>query len=624
MSGLAAIIYWDTAAVDSYAVERMLAPIPYRAPDGSNTAFGGNCSMGFARFSTTLRERMAVQPLHDEERGIWLVGDVRLDNRDELNEALRGRSQAVPPDPELLVLGYRRWGKDLAGRLVGDFAFVLWDERDRTTYAVRDPFGVRPLYYHANTSRLVFATEVAQILALRDSEWKVEDRMVVAYLSNNHQQERDTFFKDVFRVVPGHYVMSKDRGLREERYWFPPREVLRLGRAEDYPQEFKRLFRLSVADRLESDGRPIIAHLSGGLDSTSIVCMADAIYGQDPGGRPPLYTASALFPGLACDETQFIDAVARKVRFPSERWDGTGSDSEELRSPYSADPTRDEQSGIFTGVNCLAAREGARVVLSGVGGDQLMTEIGVFRDLAANHRWLRLFKESRALNDVVKRGWLKCVMAGVVYTSPRLERAYMALRRRRHGPPTWLAGRLLESWPGAPWAPRASPGDSWLSHTAQCTWSMLNSPFGYWNREWQELQAARAGLLHRLPFFDSRLASFVLAMPFERRLPGGKWKLLLRRSMAGLLPDEVAKREGITGFSSNVRLQFRRHLRLLQQVICDEPEWFSEPYVTRLEAQTLVRELVSEETQATGLRDAWNIAMLELWLRALRRNSFIK
>jgi asparagine synthase (glutamine-hydrolysing) len=622
MSGLAAIIYWDAAAVDKHAVERMLASIPHRAPDGSNAATGGNCSMGFARFSTTLRERTAVQPLHDEEHGIWLVGDVRLDNRDELSESLRGSGEPVPPDPELLVLGYRRWGNDMAGHLVGDFAFVLWDERDRTLYAARDPFGVRPLYYHANATRLVFATEVAQILALRDFEWKVEDRMVVAYLASNYQHDRDTFFQDIFRVVPGHYVVCRDRALREERYWFPPREELRLGRPEDYQEEFKRLFQQSVADRLESDGGPIIAHLSGGLDSTSIVCMADAIYGQEPAMRPPLYTASAVFPGLACDETQFIDAVARKVRFPSERWDGTGSDWEELRRPYVADPTRDPQAGILFGVDRLAAREGVRVVLSGEGGDQLLTEVGVFRDLAANHRWLRLLQEARAINKAVKRGWLKWVRDGVIYTSPRVfVRAYASLRARRHGPPKWLAGGLREGWPRLPWAPRVFSEDSWLSHTQQCTWNLLASPFGYWNREWQELGAARSELSHRFPFFDSRLVRFVLAVPFEQRLPGGKWKLLLRQAMTGLLPDEVANRQDVTVFSSNVRLQLRSHLDLLKPVVCDGPEWFSEPYVNRCEAQKLLRELAeekAEETDMTRLFAAWNIAMLELWLRELR------
>ena len=622
MSGIAAIIYWDGAAADKYAVGRMLSSVPHRAPDGSNAASGGNCSMGFARFCTTSREHTAVQPLHDEQHGIWLVADARLDNRDELNATLRGGSRLVPPDPELLALGYRRWGNGLAEHLAGDFAFVLWDERDRTLYAARDQFGVRPLFYHSNAIRLVFATEVAQILALRDFEWKIEDAFVIDYLAEDYRHERETFFRDIFRIVPGHYVVCKDRVLREERYWFPPSEELRLGRAEDYQAEFRRLFRQSVADRLESDGRPIIAHLSGGLDSGSIVCMADAIYGQDPATRPPLYTASALFPGLPCEETHLIDCVTRKVRFPSERWDGTVPYFEDLEHVYLADPTRDEQAGIFTGVYRLAAREGVRVVLSGDGGDQLLSEIGVFRDLAANHRWLGLFQEALSTHRENNRGWLRWVKDGIRNTAPQvLQRAYTSMRAKPQAPPPWVAPRLVESWPSMPRAHKPFARESWRSHTQQRTWNFLSSPFGYWNLEWQELGIAHRGLRIRYPFFDVRLARFVLAMPFEERLPGGKRKLLLRKSMEGLLPDEVAHCKGFSVLTSNVESQLRERLPLAWSVISDDLEWHSEPYIDRSEARKLVQTLASEGAAANpaGLMNAWNIAMLEIWLRNIRR-----
>jgi asparagine synthase (glutamine-hydrolysing) len=624
MSGIAAIVYWDESVIDETAVGRMLASIPHRSPDGSTVASGSNCSMGFARMATTLRERTAVQPLHDEQDGIWLVGDVRLDNREDLNETLQGRGYPVPSDPELLVLGYRRWGNDLARHLVGDFAFVLWDERDRALYAARDPFGFGPLYYHSNADRLVFATEVTQILALRDFECKIEERLVVDYLADTYRHERETFFQDVFRVLPGHYMVWKDRAWREARYWFPPTQELRLGRPEDYHAEFRRLFEQSVADRLESDGRPIIANLSGGLDSSSVVCMADAIYDQGPPARPPLYTASALFPGLACDEMPFIDAVTRKVRFTSERWDGTVPDWEDLQRPHVADPSRDEQSGFFSGLYRLAARVGARVVLNGEGGDQVLTEYGVFRDLAANHRWLRLFQEALSIHRNTKRGWKHWVKDGVFYTSPQvLQRAYNSFLKKRNVPPAWVAGGLRDRWSSVPWVPGVLAGDSWLSHTQQCTWDILTgSIYGMWVVEWQELWMARRGLSRRSPFFDLRLVDFVLAVPFEQRLPGGKWKRLLRKAMAGLLPDQLAHREGVTVFTSNVKLQFRRHLPFLQDIISDGAEWLSGPYVNQDEAKKLLQDLASEEASKIDWRETlalWNIATLELWLRDLRR-----
>ena len=96
------------------------------------------------------------------------------------------------------------------------------------------------------------------MLALKDFEWKIEERVVIDYLADNYRHERETFFEDIFRVLPGHYVVCKDRMLQEARYWFPPREELRLGRAEDYQAEFKRLFRKSV----ETGLKPTVDRLS--------------------------------------------------------------------------------------------------------------------------------------------------------------------------------------------------------------------------------------------------------------------------------------------------------------------------------------------------------------------------
>ena len=625
MSGIVAIIYWDSATVDGNDVRRMLASVPHRLADGSQVALGKQCSMGFARFATTLRELAAVQPLYDEESAIWCVGDVRLDNREELHRVLREESRQlpaneIPSDPELLVRGYRYWGRDLAQHLVGDFAFVLWDERDRTLYAARDPFGSRPLFYHWNATRLVFATEVAQILSLENFERKVEDRVVVDYLSENYRHDRETFFQNIFRVLPGHYLVCQGGEPREVRYWQPLREPLHLGRPEDYYEEFRRLLQQSTADRLESDGRPIIAHLSGGLDSTSVVCMADLIYGQASAVNPPIYAASALFPGLACDETHYIDAVARKIRFPSIRWDGTVPDWEELKNPYLGDPFRDVQSGFYSGLYSLASREDVRVVLTGEGGDQLLTEYGVFRDLAASHRWLRLFHESLSIHRATKRGWKRWVKDGIRYTSPKfLQHAYTSFRAAQNTPPAWLACRLREHWPRLSWAPQVLSGNAWHSHTQQCTWELLTSQYSCWLMEWRELRAARRGLCIRSPFFDKRLVRFVLAIPFEHRLPGGRWKLLLRKAMASILPAEVADREGFTVFTSNVNLQFKRQLPMLQSIIFGGKIWCSEQYVDRFEAQKLLKEVAAEETPCAGLHGqaVWNIAMLELWLRRI-------
>src|SRR5262249_55808535 len=144
-----------------------------------------------------------------------------------------------------------------------------------------------------------------------DFERRLDDRTVFDYLLDEPRFARETFFQGVHRLLPGHWLFADGKSVRQERYWQPhPRTA-----ACEIPEchrEFRRLFEKAVEDRLDSD-RPIIAHLSGGLDSSSIVCVADAIYRRNGVKRPPLVTASAVFPGLDCDETAYIDAVARHV-----------------------------------------------------------------------------------------------------------------------------------------------------------------------------------------------------------------------------------------------------------------------------------------------------------------------
>src|SRR5213078_3341097 len=150
----------------------------------------------------------------------------------------------------------------------------------------------------------------------------------------------------------------------------------------DCYDEFYRLLKQSVRDCLDSS-TPIVAHLSGGLDSTSIVLIAAEIFGAEPTSRQPLVTASAVYPGLECDESDIIDETCARVPFRSERWLGTEATWKSIEQPCVAWPgSPSGLSGGSTGDLSIAARAGARVILSGCGGDELAHAGGVFRDLA--------------------------------------------------------------------------------------------------------------------------------------------------------------------------------------------------------------------------------------------------
>src|SRR5262249_55119927 len=160
---------------------------------------------------------------------------------------------------------------------------------------------VRTLFYHADARRLSIASDVESLLARGDFERRLDDRSVFDYLLDEPRFVPETFFEGVHRLLPGHWLLADGKSIRQERYWQPRTQTV-FRAAPERHREFRRRFERAVQDRLHSH-RPPIAQLSGGLDSSSIVCVADAIYRRDRVKRTPLVTASAMFPSLDCDET---------------------------------------------------------------------------------------------------------------------------------------------------------------------------------------------------------------------------------------------------------------------------------------------------------------------------------
>ena len=615
MSGVAAIFAWINRGCLKDSVRRMLDAVPHRATDGRMQVSGECCALGVARFQARAPAPHATPLVRDQARRLWVAADLRLDNRDELREQLGSPGAS---DTELLVLGYERWGTRVSAKLAGDFAFVVCDLARHEVYAARDPFGVRPLFFNATAERLALASEVSQLLALGDVPRDIDDHAVREYLLGTYGCERNTFFRHISRVPPGHFLRAHAGEVHLERYWVPPREPLGFRHTEEYVEEFRRVFQVAVTARLDTD-RPLVAQLSGGIDSSAIACMADAIYKSSPEDRPSLHLASKVYPGMECDETPYIDAVARRVAFPSVRYACMPGPA----SAYAFELAHPARSPVVSATDSwlkMAADAQARVVLSGVGGDELLFERGIFRDLLAHGRFLDLYREATLAPRYSTRSrgfYLRDALVSSI--PPKAVRAYRRVRKRKlPAPPSWLSARLRGT--SAPLAlPSLLPRAAWASHMQEWTWNWLTSVRLAWLLETEELVAARAGLELRYPFFDVRLVRLVLAIPYEHRLPGGHMKLLLRRALEDLLPPTITWRTGVTHFGSIVEKSLQCTAPIVRDVLLDG-RWESEPYVDQREARKLLG--AAPDAQGTpytqAMRAAWDIAMLELWLRHLR------
>jgi asparagine synthase (glutamine-hydrolysing) len=621
MSLLAAIVDWGDAPLQIEHVRAMLTAIPGRTPDGFNVSRVPQGLMGYGARRVRPAEKRATQPFSDDQRKIYGVGDVRLDNRDDLRRSLTGSRYALDSDMALVIAAYNRWGQETAGRLVGDFAFVIWDGARREVYAARDPFGVRSLVYWQSNTRLSFATEPAQFLPLRAFDRSPNKQIVVDFLSWSYARYGSTFFGSVRALRPGHFLWATGRRAIEEKEYFRPPELISHSKPQEYEEEFRALINLAVRDRLDSE-YPIVAHLSGGLDSSTIVFLAHQIYAENGGARAPFHLASAVFPGKAHDETPSIREATRHLRFESHYWDGNVASGRDFLEPSLSIPGASVAfNGGSVGDLEIASRLGARVILSGDPGDSVTGENGLFNELLIHARWLTLARVIMSADSrSERRGRLLRLKDSLREETPGPLLAAWRSRRPNSRPPAWLRSTLSGMWLGPEFraAPMLKTG---VNRLQQRMWDYLRWTRLFWAIDRLDRYAASGGAEMRFPFLDVRLVRFILSVPVDHRLPKNRWRWLHREAMAGVLPESIRLRGSKPTFNRAVVDWGHCSLSAIRDMLAG-PTWFSDEFVDRSALRRLVERLASRPPDRID-REGWlgvrAVVHLEAWLRAVFR-----
>lgn len=534
-----------------------------------------------------------TRPVVDPATGIVIVADARIDNRTEL-------PMAGQTDAELILAAYREWGSACVPRLLGDFAFVIWDPRRQLVFCARDPMGVKPFYYFRAARRFAFATEIKALLALPNAPAAIDAEQVALYLSTPAVDRDSTFYQDILRLPAAHTLTVTRNGIALHEYWRVDAErEVRLGSSDEYAAAFSERFRAAVGARLR-DAAPLGATLSGGLDSSSIVCTARQL------GVTPLHTFSLVFPGLegralrAIDERGHIDHVIRG---------GGGLEPHFIRgdelSPL-GDLDRvlshlDQPFGapnlyLHLGMYAAAQRAGVRVLLDGFDGDTTVSHgLGRLNDLAAAGDWStfetevrafaahrdippatvlphfglpflanlarggRLVRWARGARELVSRFALsrRDVVGnyGLAPLVPQsLSRAWQIVR----GGGTDLLRPALRRRIAARLRATAEQFRSGETATERATHLQgLAQPLYQQTLEIADQSAAAFGVEPRYPFFDRKLIEFCVSVPSEQKFAGGWSRLLQRRAMEGVLPSEIQWR----GSKSNLSHNFAPRLR---------------------------------------------------------------
>jgi asparagine synthase (glutamine-hydrolysing) len=256
MSGIFGLFNQDGAPVRGDELARMASLLERRGPDRTGTWHEGAIGLGHTLLATTPELVFERQPLRHAESGCVISADVRLDNRPELLASLGIAAERGPSvgDAEIILTAYLAWGESCVERLLGDFAFAIWDPRRRALFCARDHFGMRPLYYHHTPGRFfAFASEPRAILVLPQTPYRINEGRIADFLVSQLEgiDKTSTFFEEVYRLPPAHVLTVTPGGVKQRRYWtLEPGPELRLPTDEAYAEAFLDVFTESVRCRL--------------------------------------------------------------------------------------------------------------------------------------------------------------------------------------------------------------------------------------------------------------------------------------------------------------------------------------------------------------------------------------
>ncbi len=617
MSGIGGVIFWDGRPAAEALAASVMEPIRHRGPDGVRWEARGPAALGQACLALRREEvgRYGTAWSPDGTRAV--VADASLYNREELAGRLgEGWWSAEPSDAASILAAYECWGEAAVELLDGDFAFAIWDAMNRRVFAARDAFGVRPFVYYWSPELFAFGSEPKQLLRSRLVAPEPDDETVAEHLLFRFGPSERTFLRGIARVQAGHVLVADAHGATQRRWWNPTgRERHGPASPEEMHAEFRALLKDAVRKRIGVDV-PVASHLSGGVDSPSIVVLAAEIFRERAAPCPAFSTISQVYPGLDCDESEAIASVAARVPFPGHLVnplgeslvDGLEDEIEALDSPFAF-----IQRGAAVAETRRLRELGAKVLLTGIGGDDLTEEWAYFYDLAARRRYLRLVRDAWTFRVASSWGFGEILRDSIRPSLPLGPLRPLRRRLRRPPrPPAWInpafttAAEILAG--PAPQPAAVSSSRLQLQVFENLTAALLGRTL-----EAVEARAAASGFQVRYPFLDRPLAEFVLAIPSKARRPGGFRKSLLRRSMVADLPDQVVRLRRKVVVDSFIRRVIAEGTERLASLTFGSGAWPAGRYVAEQAAHAKFAAAASD--QGLAAPDFWRVATLALWLR---------
>ncbi len=573
MCGIAGIFEKNT---DNKALmSQMLDAIAHRGPDDKSVFAADNCTLGHRRLSI-IDLNTGNQPIFNEDKTVAVVYNGEIYNFQEIREdlKLKGHQFSTTSDTEILVHLYEEYGCDFVDRLNGIFAFAIYDTKQKLLMLARDHFGIKPLHYFYKNGKLVFGSEQKSIILHPDYERGVNYQALHYQLNLRYCQSKETLFKGIKRLPPAHYAVFKNGNLEIKKYWSLEPKINTKFSEADAAEQTNFYLKQAVERQLVSDV-PVGVYLSGGLDSSTIVQKMHEL------GVPQINTYTLGF-NEPTDEFPDAERIAKHFNTNHHTHSLSMNPLSELDKViwHAEEP----KINLLQGYKMSEfVRQHVKVVLGGLGGDELFAGYDIHKFIApfdkwhnATPRWMQkllrmksdiLFKMQNASHtlrfDEYRRGVQMLLSIGQV------ERFYLIIRnvwdfdegfyKEIYAPEFYHTiaqnnKKVIDEF--TPFFDRIESGKNAVDKVlfTEFQTKMVNDYLLTNDRV-----SMANSVEERVPFLDKDLVEFGFSLPIDMKIKNGTTKYIFRKAMEDKLPPKIISKKK-WGFSVNPYLQFKKDL----------------------------------------------------------------
>jgi asparagine synthase (glutamine-hydrolysing) len=614
MSVQAGIWNFDGRPVDHKLLADISESLKPQGPDGEFCHLDGSVALLYRPFHTTAESRRENQP-YRSHRGFIVTWDGRLDNRDELIPELHRELDADPTDVAIVAAAFDRWETDCFRRIIGDWAVSIWKPDRRELIFAADYMTIRHIFYYLTADRVLWSTDLSSLVLLSGDKFVIDDDYIGGYFANDPDSHL-TPYDGIYEVPAGQYVrICNGRALRERHWRFGPRTRIRYQSDTEYEEHFRHIFRQSVRRRLRSDS-PVLAELSGGLDSSSIVCMADDILALEGAETSRLDTLSFYNKTEQNgDDWIFSQQIENKRGRLGAHIDASKyGESASLEYPDFA-----PLPGCLGAANKIETERadvvrsgGYKTVLSGIGGDEFLggnpDPRSLLADLLLQFKLITLAGQLVAWSLVKRRPWIHLLGQALTDLLPPSLGQYFVKTGK------------VEPWVKKEFARRTKIAKRQLD---------VPEHFGLWlptrrsyiggvqmlaNRLAKCMPPILALEETRYPFLDQSLVEFILSIPASQLLRPGERRSLMRRSLVRVVPEEVLSRRTKQFAARTPVIAIEKHWEELRSAL----ESSLASRFGYIDQKRFLEELsAARNGRAIHITKMLKTVSLEFWLRAL-------